>query len=320
MLNSIKMIHNKKIETLINLDEIISVGEKIYSDIRSQKAVSPKKYSLVLPGNSSTISKWINSMPAYLTEEKVAGIKWISVCSDNNLKNLSTINGFIILNDIETGIPIAILDADLITHYRTAVSVLIAAKLFAPAEPKIVTLIGPGKGGMHSLLLLQHAFNLHKINVIYRSEESYITFCKFMKSHNEKTVEISRANLSEAILESDIIIAASTSMTPLLNESHFKKIKQKNLFVCGLSGFQDISQSILKNLDNIIVDDGENSIKRIEEAVNTDFFNEGIDKIYSLTDSPKSKNAGINLFLPTGVSALDIGFAYYIYKKDQQQD
>lgn len=80
--------------------------------------------------------KWMNSMPAYLITEKIVGIKWAGICSDNYKRNLPKINATIILNRLDTGMPFSILDGVLITHYRTAASVLLAVDKYAPKFPE----------------------------------------------------------------------------------------------------------------------------------------------------------------------------------------
>jgi len=317
MIKSLISIDEKKISNLLNIDEVVQVVKGVFRDLNTKKICSPKKYSLVLPGNSPRHMKWINSMPAYLTTEKVVGIKWASICSNNSAKNLPNVNAVILLNHLETGIPFAILDAELITHYRTAASILLAAIRFAPKNPKVAAIIGPGQEGSYAALFLQHKYKFTKFNVISRTEESYLKFKKFMKKHFSNSVEIVRLNdAADVVYESDIIISASTAMQPILDKNSFSKMKKTEQFICGLTAFNDISPAILKYIDNIIFDDGENTMRRIEEVSKVDFSRLNFKNIYHMASPQKvKKKSGINFYLPIGVAAMDIALATYFYKK-----
>lgn len=315
-MNSFTYINNEQIERMLNISKLGKVGQEIFKNLDTKDICSPKKFSLVMPGTTNEHMNWINSMPAYILSEKIAGIKWVSVCTENSAKNLPIINGVIVLNNIETGIPVAILDAANITHYRTATSILTAAKHFIK-NPQVVTIIGPGLEARYAALFLHHEFNIKKFNIIYRSEKSLNAFKDFMTQHLHDEVEISaKGDLLDFVDESDIVICASTSMQPVLNEEVLSKAKPKERFICGISAFNDISPDVLNFMDNVILDDGNNSIKRIEEVSKINLNEIGFKNILKVQHYKKiHKESAMNLFLPTGFAALDIGIANYFYKQ-----
>lgn len=316
MHNNLPFISNADIERMLNMDDIIKICNNIFSRLSDQSLCSPKKVSLTLPGDSEHSMRWINSMPAYLVNEKVVGIKWVSICSSNKQHGLPTTNGLIIINNLETGVPLALLDASLITHFRTAASILLAAINFSPINSQIATIIGPGQEGRYTALFLNHQFHLKKINVFSRDEESYLDFKKFILNRTNDTIEIQRImELHDAVSESDLIISSSTSMQPILNKSSFIKNIKASQFLCGLTAFNDISSEILDVVDNLIFDDGENAMNRIEEVSKIKFSNLGFNnKIYNMSSLGKFKaNSGINLYLPVGISAMDIAIANYMF-------
>jgi hypothetical protein len=95
----------------------------------------------------------------------------------------------------------------------------------------------------------------------------------------------------------------------------------ENQFICGLTAFNDISTEILNYVDNLIFDDGENAIKRIEDVSNIRFKQLGFNNILSMTSKTNIKNnAGVNLYLPIGISAMDIAIASYFYKKSNMKN
>jgi hypothetical protein len=59
-------------------------------------------------------------MPAYLRDEDVVTLKWVGGYPANKEKGLPYISGLIVVNDAETGLPVAVMDGAEITAARTA--------------------------------------------------------------------------------------------------------------------------------------------------------------------------------------------------------
>ena len=58
-------------------------------------------------------------MPAYLRDEDVVTLKWVAGYPANKARGLPYITGLIVVNDAETGLPVAIMDGAEITAART---------------------------------------------------------------------------------------------------------------------------------------------------------------------------------------------------------
>ena len=71
-------------------------------------------------------------MPAYLADDDVAALKWVSGYPANKARGLPYISGLIIVNDAETGFPLAVMDAAEITAARTAAASGVCIRRWAP--------------------------------------------------------------------------------------------------------------------------------------------------------------------------------------------
>ena len=105
-----------------------------------------------------------HAMPAYLRatdpggHDDLVGMKWVAGFATNNALALPAINALVILNDPETGLPIAILDGGPITAVRTAAVSGVAIRRFAPPLDRAprAALIGAGVQGRSHLLVIGH--------------------------------------------------------------------------------------------------------------------------------------------------------------------
>lgn len=85
----------------------------------------------------------LHAMPAWLRDGDLVGLKWIAAFPDNKQRGLPAINGLIVLNDPDTGLPTWIMDAGRITAVRTAAVSGVAIRLFASSARR-VALLGAG--------------------------------------------------------------------------------------------------------------------------------------------------------------------------------
>lgn len=86
----------------------------------------------------------LHAMPAWLREGDLVGLKWIAAFPGNRGHGLPAINGLVVLNDAETGLPTWIMDAGRITAVRTAAVSGVAIRLFRPAQVERVAILGAG--------------------------------------------------------------------------------------------------------------------------------------------------------------------------------
>lgn len=84
-------------------------------------------------------------MPATLFSEAVSGLKWVSVFPTNAAVGEPNVTGVMLLSEIKTGFPIALIDGTLCTKIRTAAVGCVAAKYLAPSKVKKVGFIGAGE-------------------------------------------------------------------------------------------------------------------------------------------------------------------------------
>ena len=106
------------------------------------------------PGIHPSGDAFIHAMPAYVQGVEAAGLKWVSGYPQNLEKGLPYITGLLVLNDPQTGIPIAVMDCAWITAMRTGASVGVAARHFGRPNGAIAAFLGCGVQARTSLLAL----------------------------------------------------------------------------------------------------------------------------------------------------------------------
>jgi ornithine cyclodeaminase/alanine dehydrogenase len=133
----------------ISMKEVVGVVDNGFKLKGMGKSEMPPK-----PGIHPRPNSFIHAMPAYVKEVESAGLKWVSGYPSNLEKGLPYITGLLILNDTETGVPIAVMDSAWITAMRTGASVGIAARYLARKGSSVAAILGCGVQGRSSLRAL----------------------------------------------------------------------------------------------------------------------------------------------------------------------
>lgn len=85
------------------------------------------------------------AMPAYVGGKfDLAGMKWYGSNVENREKGLPRSILMVMLNDKETGAPLALMSANLLSAYRTAGIPAAGVKHFARKDAKVLAIVGPG--------------------------------------------------------------------------------------------------------------------------------------------------------------------------------
>lgn len=153
------------------------------------------------------------AMPAYLGGSyQLAGMKWYGSNVDNKKVGLPRSILMMMLNDKDTGAPLALMSANLVSAYRTGGIPGVGAKYLARKDSKVVSIIGPGVMGKTSLAAFVSVCpNLDTVKIKGRSQRSLDAFTKFIREElpQIKNIEICDS-VEAAVKDSDIISFTTT--------------------------------------------------------------------------------------------------------------
>jgi ornithine cyclodeaminase/alanine dehydrogenase-like protein (mu-crystallin family) len=127
----------------LTMTEIIAALEKAFKEKGEGRVEMPPKPG-IHPGGGDN---FIHAMPAYIPAMKSAGLKWVSGFPQNFQRGLPYINGLLILNNPDTGLPISVMDCVWITAMRTGAATAVAAKYLARTDSSILGILGGGGQG-----------------------------------------------------------------------------------------------------------------------------------------------------------------------------
>lgn len=156
----------------LTMPDIIAALEQMFREKGEGRVEMPPK-----PGIHTMPDAFIHAMPAYIPALKSAGMKWVSGYPENYKRGLPYISGLLILNDPQTGIPLAVMDCVWITARRTGAATAVAAKHLARPDSEVVGILGCGVQGRSNLEALHVCFPLKRVmayDVDVQAQQRYV--------------------------------------------------------------------------------------------------------------------------------------------------
>jgi ornithine cyclodeaminase/alanine dehydrogenase len=244
-------LSRKDVEGLgISMKEVLEVVDQGFRLKGLGKTEMPPK-----PGIHTRPNSFIHAMPAYVKEVESAGIKWVSGYPSNLEKGLPYITGILILNDTETGVPIAVMDCSWITAMRTGASAGVAVRYLARQGSCVVGILGCGVQGRSSLRALVEALpGLSQVRCYDLSPEAGKRYIDEMNRlfPSLKMKICSRA--TEMIEGADVVVTA-IPMVAKRNPSLDAGILKKGGLAVSLDYDSAWTDSAIRECDKFISDD-----------------------------------------------------------------
>ena len=192
------------------MPDIIAALEDMFKEKGEGRTEMPPK-----PGIHPRPDAFIHAMPAFIPKQRAAGMKWVAGNPANPQKGLPYIMGLLVLNDPETGQPMAVMDCIWITAKRTGAATAVAAKYLAREGSSTVGIAACGVQGRSNLEALACVFPIRHVRAYDLFPEKAEAYAREMEEKLGLTVE-PVATAREAVEDRDIVVTSG----PILKSPH----------------------------------------------------------------------------------------------------
>ena len=160
-----------------------------------------------------TADRRFMAMPAYLGGRfRTAGMKWYGSNIENREKGLPRSILMFVLNDADTGAPLAFMSANLLSAYRTGAIPGVGARHLSREDSKVVGILGPGVMAKTSLMSFMAVRpGIDTVKVKGRGKASLDSFLSWIAETFPQitTVEVVDT-IEEVVRDSDIVTFCSS--------------------------------------------------------------------------------------------------------------
>ncbi|WP_136162114.1 tyramine oxidase subunit B [Sphingomonas flavalba] len=170
---------------------------------------------IIFPDNSpfpdmpkATPDRRFMAMPAYLGGRfRTAGMKWYGSNIENRSKGLPRSILTFVLNDADSGAPLAFMSANLLSAYRTGAVPGVGARHLARKDSRVVGILGPGVMARTSLAaFIAVCPQIDTVKVKGRGQKSLDAFLAWLAETYPQVTNVQVVDSVEAVVrESDIV-------------------------------------------------------------------------------------------------------------------
>jgi alanine dehydrogenase len=234
----------------IPFQEVLSAIDKIIQVYRVDRAIGAPKVLLNVPDGPR-----LQAMPAYLPHKGISSMKWLSILPSSG--SGPSIVSTLLVNDIQDGRLLAIMDGGWITAQRTAAMSALAARALAKAGSRRIGFIGMGVQARSNLEALVAVLpDLAEVTVLERRSGSSADFCRFVAERGLNARATSVAD--ECVQDHDVVVSSVPSAglsAPFLNADHLKAGGFASLVDLGRSWLPES----LRRIEVVATDDRQQS-------------------------------------------------------------
>ncbi|MFK0291838.1 2,3-diaminopropionate biosynthesis protein SbnB [Streptomyces sp. NPDC090442] len=295
--------------------EIVDLVEATYRLHGDGKSVNPPSYFLRFPDRPTSR---IIALPASLGgQSPIDGLKWISSFPTNVAAGIPRASAVLILNDHETGYPLACLESSIISATRTAASAALAADRLSLGRPR------PRRVGFFGTGLIAryiHTFlagtdwEFDQIGVHDLSPDSAAGFRTYLEQTSTNSPMITvHDSAEELIRNSDLVVFATIAGQPHVSDVTWFDHHPLVLHI----SLRDLAPEIVLAATNI-VDDIEHCLKADtsphlaeQRTGGRDFLAGTLDDVMAgRVTVPKDRTV---VFSPFGLGVLDLAVGKHVY-------
>ena len=291
-------LNEAQVRKHLRMQDLIPAMEKALIDFSAGKVTQPVRQviSVDRPGG------FYGMMPA-LTPDGL-GQKIVTFYPPNAEKGITTHMALIVLNDPETGTPLAVMDGRLITEMRTAAVSAAATKLFAPADAKVLAILGSGVQARSHAEALPLVREFEKIRVWSPTREHAEKFA------GEIGAEATAAE--DAVRGADVVVTATNSKMSILRGQWLKPGCHVNAVGACRPDWRELDDEAMRN-GVVFVDSREAALKESGDIIlsGAKIYAE-LGEAFAGKVPPRANETTI--FKSLGMAVEDIASALLVYR------
>jgi alanine dehydrogenase len=307
------MLNEDQVRELLPMGECVDVLDDLFKEWAAGPVSNMDRYRVPLPRGSMQV------MAGMSAANGATGLKTY-VTGAGALSQM-----VVLLFDLTTAQPIAMLAANGLGAIRTGAASGVATRHMASADAKTVAVIGSGSQARTQLLAVCAVRDINRVLIYSRTPENRERFAAEMAEELGVTVE-AVASAEDAIADAQVVCAITNSRDPVFDGS--KLAPGTHVNAAGSNGWirREIDDETIKRSDLVVVDSlsdakiecgeliwaAERRIFRWETAV------ELRDVAGGRVAGRPSANA-ITLFESQGLAIEDVAAGMHVYRKAIEQ-
>jgi len=308
----------KDILEAVSLSDVLDAIEASFDVYEREEFHMPQRLHVDYEENTLLL------MPCFTKD--CFGTKLVTLFPRNPERDIPVLNGIMVLNDAETGVPVALFDGLALTAMRTGAVGAVSIRHLAPKNTQSVGIIGAGVQGFYQAWLACAARNLTDIFVYDLRPQKTSALIEKLSGVIPHVKLHQAASVEELLQQTQTVITATTSLEPVLPDK--EELLAGKHFV-GIGSYKPNMREFpraLFNLVKVVYIDTDHALKESGDLIvplRNNWIKE--DQVMTLgrflaENKPRDEaKQETTLFKSVGMALFDVCVSKLIYEKAIQK-
>lgn len=300
-----RILTRADVARLLTMDMALAAVERAFLAHGRAEARMPSKVYLDVTEHGGDF----RAMPAFL--DGAAGVKWVNSHPENPARHgLPSVMGVYILSDPATARPLAIMDATLITAFRTGAAAGVATKFLAGRAPRTLGFVGCG---VQARYLLDAHRALYPDLELIMADASEGAAQKFAAEAGGRVGSVAEA------AGCDVVCTSTPVRKPVVRAAWVRPGAHINAMGADAEGKQELETALLTRA-RVFVDDleqashsGEINVPLHHGDLHIDQLAGTIGQVIAGKIAARPDAQAITLFDSTGLAVQDVALARRVF-------
>ena len=318
MERSTLLLSASEVARCLEMEEAIQAVESAFRAYHRKEAVMPPKSYVDLPDFGGDV----RSMPARVGD--AVSVKWVCSHPGNPEKHgLPTVIGTLILSDPATGFPLAIMDATVLTAFRTGAAAAVATRALARPDAKSLGIVGCGIQAGYQVAAISHVRALEQVLLSDARPAVAEALAKRVKAASPG-LDVQAVPLPEASA-ADVVCTLTPVHEPIVKRDWVKNGSHWNALGADAAGKQELDPDILGDAV-VVVDDweqathsGEVNVPLSEGLLRREHIRGTLGAVLEKAIPGRTSPGEITVFDSTGLAIQDAAVARVVHERARRQ-
>jgi alanine dehydrogenase len=308
-------LNQSDVKSVLDMPSAMLAAESGFREHGLRKVQMPPKSYLYFKRHNGDL----RTMPSFMEDQDIAGVKIVNVHPDNREKGLPTVMAVVVLNSTETGAPLAIMDGTYLTDMRTGAAGGVAAKYLARSDSNVVGMVGTGDQARTQLLALSQSMDIEQVRITCRNLSNCASFEKEMAP--VVNCDFVRTGSIKEVCECDILVTTTPVRSPIVKSEWIREGTHINAIGADATGKQELDSSLLKKA-KVVVDDiiqashsGEVNVPISSGVFSQADIHAELGEVIAGVRPGRESDEEITIFDSTGLAVQDLVTADMVYHK-----
>jgi alanine dehydrogenase len=313
------LLSRQDVQGLLTMPEAIQVVEEAFRQLALGNVIMPQRTAIPIAQYHGVHL----GMPAYIGGEREAlALKIVTSYPDNPAKHrLPTTIGVLLLNDPQTGAPLAVMDAGYLTAVRTGAVSGVATKHLARRDARSVGVFGAGVQAQTQLVAVCAVRDVESAKVYDRDIKHARTYAQEMgKRLNIPVTSVDDPRL--AVEDMDVVILATSAAQPVLDGNwlapgqHINGIGSHSPNTRELDTTAIVRSKVVADMPEACwVEAGDLIIPLNEGAITKEHIHAGLGQVVAGLRTGRENDQEITFFKSVGLALQDVSTGNFVYRK-----